>query len=275
MAKTETTELSFYNGETKVLFYPNSHRYKLIEDNGEVRKDWIPSPSAIIGKLDKSTQLVSWAVRLFHEKVTELMRDGVSFTKSDVEAMIDEGKNAHRLAKESACTIGSIVHDFAERNAKEGLTDITNIDGYNTLSEEEKTKALAGAQAFIDWKINSSPKFLQHEFSVFSRKEKFVGTLDALISIEGKKYLADYKTSKDIYTSHLYQVASYLKAYEEEYNEKLEGGLVLKFDKETGEFKPFFMSRLLLVKAYKVFKALQVVYEGEKEMYKVLKDNLK
>jgi len=71
---------------------------------------------------------------------------------------------------------------------------------------------------------------------VYSKKHDYVGLLDLIAIIDKKKYLVDYKTSKGIYSDAYFQVAAYRNAYEEETGEKLDGTLILHFNKENGEF---------------------------------------
>tara|TARA_R100001086_G_C11847959_1_gene260616 strand:- start:5272 stop:6105 length:834 start_codon:yes stop_codon:yes gene_type:complete len=273
MAKTETKEMEFYGGAIKVAFYPNSHRYKLIEEDGEERKEWIPSPSTIINKLDKSRQLIPWAVGCFETRVLELMRDGRQFTRDDVLSMLAEGKNAHNEIKEKACNVGTIVHEFAEDYSADPKTAELSSD-YELLTDEDKAKVDNGINAFKEWVKEHDPKFLKSEFSVFSRKERFVGTSDELVEFDNDqykgKYLLDYKTSKGVYSSHFYQASSYLKAYEEEYSEKLDGAMIVHFSKDTGEFGVVVLSRSDLVQGYVGFKALQTIYSVDKDITKKL-----
>lgn len=269
MAATEKNRLEFYGGKVQVDFYPNSHRYKLIELNGEERKDWIPSPSSIIAKLDKSPQLVHWAVNCFEEKVVELMRDGVNFTKDDVLNMVAEGKTAHNTKKESACSVGTVVHKYAEEYSATASVEMP--DDYAELDEAEQALADKGIEAFHQWLDQVEPKFIKSEFSVFSLKQMFVGTSDELVEIDGKKYLLDYKTSKGVYSSHFYQASAYLKAYEEEYGEKLDGAMIIHVSKETGEVGVVTLSRSDLVKGYVGFKALATIHAVDKQINKTLK----
>lgn len=72
---------------------------------------------------------------------------------------------------------------------------------------------------------------------VYSRQRNYVGRFDAIIEVDGKRYLADYKTSKSFYPMEMgMQTAGYLQAYCEETGENDIGRMILRFDKETGEF---------------------------------------
>lgn len=267
---TETKRLEFYGGSIKIDFYPKRHRYKLVEEDGVEMKEWIPSPSSIINKLDKSPQLIHWAVNCFEEKMVELMRDGVNFSKDDVESMIAEGKTAHNQKKESACSVGTVVHKYAEEYSATKSTDMP--EGYEDLDDEEKERADKGIKAFMSWVEEKKPEFLQSEFPIFSKKQRFVGQSDELVQFEGGKYLLDYKTSKGVYSSHFYQASSYLKAYEEEHGDKLDGAMIIHFNKENGEFKVVVLSRSDLIQGYVGFKALQTIYSVDKEVSKTIKN---
>jgi hypothetical protein len=279
--KTITKELSFYNGSIKVLFYPTSHRYKLVEEDGVTKNEWLSSPSSIVGKLDKSDALIPWAVGCFYVKVKELMRDGVNFSKDDVLSMLAEGKKAHTERKESAASVGDVVHLFAQTYSAE-MDETYRPDKFVELSDDEQQRVNHGITAFLVWVSQTKPTFIQSEFSVYSRKNKFVGTSDVLVEVEGKKYLLDYKTSKGVYSSHFYQASAYLKAYEEEWGEKLDGAMIIHFIKEdvvdkegeikkkAGEFGVVTLSRGDLVRGYQGFKALQTIYSIDKEITKQL-----
>lgn len=280
---TETIRSSLYNGSVEIDFYPNSHRYKLITQDGEKSGEWLQSPSSILNKLDKSQALIPWAINCYTEKMLELCANGSNFTRDDIESMLSVAKTAHTEQKTAAGSIGSVVHDFAQLYTKSVAID--EIEGFFDLPQEDQEKARKGAEAFVKWVQEINPVFINSEFTVYSKKNRFVGTCDALVEIDGAKYILDYKTSKGVYSSHIYQVASYLKAYEEETGDRLEGAKILSICKEdvldkegnvikeAGQFKVVPVSRQLLVTAYKAFKALQVVNEIDKQVTKQLYAN--
>src|SRR5690242_13702103 len=109
MTKTETERKVLYGGAVEIDYYPNSHRYKLVKEDGEVKSEWLKSPSSIIGMLDKSAPLMGWAVNCFHDSMMEAMRDGVNFSKDDVVAMLGVAKGAYRDRKAEAANVGSVL----------------------------------------------------------------------------------------------------------------------------------------------------------------------
>lgn len=282
---TETERHVLYEGRVVIDFYPKSHRYKLVELDGEERKDWLKSPSSIVGKLDKSAPLMYWATGCFYDRMLEEMRDGVSFTKDDILAMLEVSKGAYREKRDQAADVGTVVHDYAQKHNEEGINSVEDIDGYEDLDEADKVKAQNGQKAFDTWYAQLGGKSVESEFLVFSEKENFVGRCDDLVELDnGDLVILDYKTSKGVYTSQVYQVASYMKAREEEYPEQRIAGArlvhLIKDDvedkdgniiKRAGEYGEVYLTRGDLVQAYMVFKALNLVATKDPEIEKLIK----
>lgn len=275
MTKTITEKVHLYNNSVEIDFYPTSHRYKLIKIDGKESGEWIPSPSGINNMLDKSNMLIPWAVGMFKSKMEELVGEGENFTRDDIQTMLEVAKTAHSEKKDAQASVGSVVHHYAQYGEVS--------EDYEDLSFDDKERADKGIASFEKWKEEHVPEITKSEFLVFSKKHKYVGTADGLAVINGKKYLIDYKTSKGIYTTHLYQVSAYLKAWEEEHGEKLDGAMIIHFRKEdvydkdgnliyeAGTFGCKTLSRSELVIAYKGFKGLMKTYHTEKEVLKMLK----
>lgn len=279
MSKTVTERVSLYEGSVVIDFYPNSHRYKLIGLEGEPSGEWIKSPSSIVNKLDKSQPLIHWAVNCFYDKVVEEMRDGHNFSRDDLMSMLELGKKAHTERKEAAADVGTVVHDYALGRIK-GL-GIEQVEGFSDLSEEDQDKARMGAQALDAWHESLGGETVASEFLVYSKKQNVVGRCDELLRVGNDLVIVDYKTSKGVYSSQVYQVAFYHKAREEETGEHIAGARLVHLikddilDKEgnvikrAGEFGEVFLSRSDLVRAYKVFKALKVVADMDPQIEKL------
>jgi len=279
MAKTITERFTLYDDTIVIDFYPTSHRYKLISIDGVEKNEWIASPSSVVGKLDKSNQLMSWAVRMFEERMLEHMRDGAQFTRDDVVSMLNIARGAYTERKQEAADVGTVVHDFAEHNR----TDINEVEKFAELSDTDKVLAQQGVDAFNGWKSEVNPKFISSEFRIYSKRHNFVGQCDALAEIDGKLYIIDYKTSKGVYTSQVYQIAAYMKAYEEMTGIKVHGAKIVNFTKDdvldkdlnvirkAGSYMTHTVSRGELVTSFKVFKALLDVYRIDPVIAKTLK----
>lgn len=278
--KTVTERHVLYGGAIEIDYYPNSHRYKLVKEDGEERNVWLKSPSGIVDKLDKSAQLMHWATRMFHEAMLASMRDGANFSADDLRSMLEVAKGAYKERRDEAANVGSVVHFYAQNHLD--IKTIEAAEGFADLSEEDQVKARAGAAAFDGWYAGLGGKSVAAEFLVYSRKEGFTGRCDDLVEINGEHWILDYKTSKGVYTSQVYQVTSYMKAREEEYPEiKIAGARLVHLCKEdvekdgvvikkAGEAGEVLLSRGDLVKAYTVFKALKVVADTDPIIQKLI-----
>lgn len=304
---TETIEKTLYDGDVKMAFYPNSHRYKELES-----KQWVPGATTITNMLDKSRPLITWAIGCFEKsliKGIEEIREGV-FSASEIKALIEVSRDAHNQEKDIACDIGSVFHDYADNVAKheiENGNDRSYLkikgglipDEYSELSPLDQQRAENSMNAFDTWIAEKKPEFLESEFFVYSKKKHHGGTCDALVRIDGKLYILDYKSGKGIYTSHLYQTASYFKAKEEELNyvyakkmfedeiqgenEKINGAMIINVIKDdvfnskgeltkmAGEVFVHEMSRSDLLISYMGFKNLLGIYNVEKQTTAMLK----
>jgi hypothetical protein len=257
LSKTPLDIWTLYGGDVVLHFMPNSHRYKIVKVKGlsddEIAKlnDNKSSGTSAPGMIDKSRQLIPWAVNLYTEKVEELMGDGGSFTADDIKAMLIAGANAHNERKKEAGNVGTVAHRFAELFAvytldgtipwdeKEGeyvLTPEVLVEMHTELKnefaedigedweEQVWPKALKAIDAFISWVQQYRPIFKKPEQACYSIKNNHLGFYDIefelLERFVGKDlaglYLGDNKTSNGIYDEHEYQLSSYLNAREEE-----------------------------------------------------------
>lgn len=281
MAKTETERYSLYGGAIEIDYYPKSHRYKLVKEDGQDRNEWLKSPSGIVKMLDKSAPLMSWATKCFYEAMIAAMRDGKNFTKDDLLSMLEVSKNAYNERRDEAANVGTVVHFYAQNHLE--IKSIEKAEGFEDLSPEDQIKARAGASAFDGWYAGLGAKSIASEFLVYSRKEGFTGRCDDLVEINGEPWILDYKTSKGVYTDQVYQVTSYMKAREEEYPDlRIAGARLIHLCKEdvldkegnvikkAGEAGEVILTRADLVKAYMVFKALKVVADNDPIIKKLI-----
>lgn len=265
MANKITKEL--YNGEVKIDFYPDSHRYKLA---GETK--YLTSVTAITGILDKSRFLIPWAVGLAGQYIRQyLEKCGATFTRDEILPVIDQALIQHTIKKEEAADIGSRIHEWCEQFAKAQIEGTALPDMPETLPDDKPLEDGSypihnGIEAFLKWFNENEVKFLESERMVYSKAFEYVGITDAIAEINGKKCLIDFKTGKGIYNEMRYQIAAYRMAYEEEIGECLTQCSILHFNKETGEFnvRDFDISELVV--DGNVFISLSVVKKREKEL---------
>lgn len=249
---------SLYGGEVLIDFYPESHRYKM-----QGRKDYLISATACTGIIDKSRFLIPWAVNLAGTFLKQYVETASQITAEELLPIIDEALKQHTIKKEEAGSIGDLVHAWAESFAKAQIENSPMPE----ISDDLDERVINGINAFLDWYNAHNVKFIHSELMVYSKQYGFVGIADAIAEFNGRKMLFDYKTGKAIYNEHLYQVAGYRGAYEEEHG-KLDGAMILHFDKETGNLS---MRELIdedQEKNYPVFLSCLTIKQREKELTK-------
>lgn len=255
----ETIEKKLYNGEVSIIFYPNSHRYRLKKE-----KTYLPSVTSITGIIDKSRALIPWAVNLDFNYLIDKIESYKEVDKHVLLEFIEESKNQHNIKKEEAADFGSQIHKFAEEFGKYklGLNECPEIN--KDWAEEVKN----GVSSFIDWVSNNNIEFIDCEKFVYSKEYGYIGLTDALVKIDGKLYLIDYKSSSGIYNEMLYQVSAYANAYEEENGKILVGSKIVKFDKKDGSLLVKDISIEEHNKNFEAFKGCLKIKEREKELTK-------
>lgn len=132
--------------------------------------------------------------------------------KTLVEKLIIEQRLSTNHVKEEAGDRGTFIHNAAE---KLGLG--MGVAEVHDLVPEEHWGYAAG---LFDWWLDHEPEFLEQEIIVGSRAHQYCGRFDCVVRYnagphKGKIVLADFKTSKRVYYSHLVQLDAYDLAYEE------------------------------------------------------------
>jgi hypothetical protein len=242
-----------YNGEVEIDFYPDSHRYK---KTGE--KEYIPSVTSITGIIDKSRVLIYWAIGLTKDYLVEKFNSGQSITLDE----IYEACEQHKIKKEEAASIGTQVHDWAERFS----IAKTSGEQMPEIQDDFDDRVVMGINAFLDWYKEHDIKFIESERLVYSKTFNYCGLADAIVEINGEKILIDYKTAKGIYTDMYYQVAAYVEAYNEENEDKIKKAIIVHFNKETGEFATKEFNEEDLVKNTNTFIDCLNIKKREKEL---------
>lgn len=218
---TEKKEFQTWNGK-KIVFYPNSHRYKLGDQ-------YLLSPSAIVGVVDKSRPLMIWNDDLIKEDVYSQTKEIFTLDehRQDVLRLID----LRNVKVKEAQNIGTAIHKYVEDVA------YSKTAGTDTppLPEGIDEKAV---EAFNSLEFANNIEFDDVEQFVYSEKYgvPYCGLLDARIILNGKKTLCDWKTSKNIYFTHKVQLAGYDLALEEQHNgvAPYEQIAIIHLDKNTG-----------------------------------------
>ena len=151
--------------------------HKYITEEGKV----VPGATTVIANLGWNKQvLMNWAKR---------------------EAL--KGNDPDKL-KEAAADIGTCAHYMCECDAKEVQADLTE---YSEVTIKVAKKCFKG---YLDWKKAYGIVDITSEIAVVDSKLEYGGMIDLLCTNgEGKRILADIKTSSGVYPDHRIQLAAY------------------------------------------------------------------
>jgi hypothetical protein len=147
-------------------------------------------------------------------------------------------QTANRTISWDAAQVGNSVHEWIAGAIKLKLNgDDPGLAG--SLDGVEQKNCI---HAFKKWAFGCDIEWLKAEEKVYynatlDSNYSFAGTVDAVAMVDGKLCVIDFKTSKKIYKSYYLQVAAYAAAIEMMDGRGLPMGIILRLDKETGEFQ--------------------------------------
>jgi len=210
--KAEYIEFEVYGWDIKIRFYPKSHVYKLAIDNAI-----IPSVSKLAKFKYEDRWLMRWSAKVASDFLRKKYNEKIYLEGSD---FFDAMEYYDTLSKE-ACDIGKRIHAKIHKYIMIGTLDPI-------------------LDCFIDWKEKWKIKFLETEKFVYSKEYNYCWQLDVIFERKWKKYIWDFKTSWDIYTSNILQTILYAIAYDEEDgHEPVDGIAIIRIDKQTWEIEEF------------------------------------
>lgn len=147
----------------------------------------------------------------------------------------DVGWNANKIAR-IAAEEGSQVHEAGEQL----------LLGKEISWLDDKGSAKYSAQVwemilrFADFCKTANPEVIMLEQFVYSDEWQYAGTVDLVCTIEGKKWLLDFKTSNLLHRSYNLQLAAYAQALKETKGINVDhtGIVWLKSSKRSASKKP-------------------------------------
>jgi hypothetical protein len=152
----------------------------------------VPSVTNIIGILDKPA-LPRWAANEVAKRAAALKRSLGAMSDADV---VDTLKGAPWSKSTRAADRGTDIHEYLEYRLKRWEAP--------ELSED----ALPFKAAADDWfdQVGASLEDVQTEQTLFH--PWYAGTTDLIATLDGKRIIADFKTSKAIYDEAALQLAA-------------------------------------------------------------------
>ena len=156
------------------------------DGTAENRKmEYVPSVTWISGYYPKDDRFTSWVGRV--------------------------GNEAAREAKENGGEKGTKVHQAISALLKGGTVHLTESRFENRDGEPEElnAKEVACIYWFIQWFEEARPEVIAFDFTVWSEKYHYPGTVDLYCHIKGIPWIVDFKVSPSIYPSYELQVSAY------------------------------------------------------------------
>lgn len=255
----------------ELLYYPNSHAYKV----DGIKLLGVSSIPDVIDKPGLRFYYMNEALN-YIEQVLIPNNDGkfmMPVSADDWKQFIKEAKVAHKAKSDRGKDNGTRIHAWLEEFciAKRDNTQIPALPERIDIPKKPKTWAeIADVEVKTEWNnlVEALEEFVgwyeQHEIEVialerivYSDKYKYAGRFDAILRIDGKLTLVDFKTNnpsqefpQGIFPEMFCQIAGYDIAYTEEFHPDLnkvnqsifDAHAVFNFNKKKGRFYKKFVS---------------------------------
>jgi len=189
----------------------------------------VPSVTKITGVINKPA-LVFWAVNETVDYLANVLEPDRIYTQEQIESMLLESKSARFKKSQKALNIGSMAHDWLEGYVRAKLYGTREPD----LPDYEPV--LNSVTSYLEWEKSAGDiTYESSEKRVCSERYMYSGTVDLTFVLDGKRIVADFKTSKDIYPEYFIQCAAYARAIEEESGVEVDEIAVIRIPKDGGE----------------------------------------
>ncbi|RJQ33875.1 hypothetical protein C4568_03680 [Candidatus Parcubacteria bacterium] len=190
--------------------------------------------------------LIGWAARMVCEHIranceyiahTFADRDGDYYLVSPSE--LDEAQKAHTKKKEEAGAHGTDAHALVEEYINVCLNQGGQPQERNELLlYVDAPTDIRSIKPFTTWAVKNVDHFLFSERRMANPELFIAGTADfAYVGKDGRRYMADFKTSSGIYgIDYWLQVAAYRLLAEAEGDEPYDGATIVRLGKD-GSFE--------------------------------------
>jgi hypothetical protein len=238
-----------YNGEVTLRFDGRKHAYSYLEQKtADGTPLFIAGVTSILGRMGKPA-LIPWASNMAAEYfLSTLLSDAdrsdpnssVTITVAEAEEIAKYARKAYAVKTKGAADVGKLVHAFAEAYLK---GDKASAEPKQKLTPEELAQYHNGVSAFKLWMKDHEVEIIASERVLFSKRWMYAGTTDLVARINGKKCVADFKTSSGLYVDMSLQLAAYRIALEEEDDTSYPYGALIHLNKETGQYDMMIIPR--------------------------------
>ena len=228
--------------------------------------------TTILGVLAKPA-LIPWAARMAVDYIRENCEEredvgsgpAPDYVYHASEYVLEKAKSAHTRKKEEAGAHGTDAHALVEE-----YVNLSLANGGGPVSIGGAWGKLAPISSFITWAVENVDHFLFSERRMAHPELFIAGTADfAYVGKDGRRYMADFKTSGGIYgIDYWLQVAAYRLLAEAEGDEPYDGATIVRLGKDGSfevqhlydyeTYKEAFLACLTLYRAQANLKGLVV-----------------
>ena len=254
-------EYKFYGGTVTLRFVESEWRYyKICADATLEPQDGVTS---VVKLATPAKPLMVWAVRVALARTKQLLLDGgylgldsKVLYESILDDILERAKKEDDNLLVAAGDVGHAAHAHIESVIKAILSknDERLFELLAKFPEDER--AASGSIAAMTWMAAHHVRWVSTERKAYSRKHGFAGTCDGVAYVcscddrsccpvpwEGERLsLIDWKTSNALRISYLWQAAAYQHCIEDEDGIEILDRWILRLDKETGDFDPWYRS---------------------------------
>ena len=171
---------------------------------------------------------------------------------------------SHRDEANFAADVGTVAHEKISAFIK-GIEFDAEPYSYEMLDASEPCY-----KAFLEWHNQSKFNLVESEVSLVSEKYNYGGTLDAIIEMDGRLMLCDWKTSNHVYADYLIQLSAYQNLWRENFPDRpiTNEAYLLRVSKgDTVTFTTHYWNDLSL--AWDTFMKMRELYDMHKELKKL------
>jgi len=172
-----------------------------------------PSVTSILNVLQKN--LDYWKMNTMGDAIIAKLKEAFEGKRLlDLEAIVKESKKAPNDYRDLKGNRGTFVHNVIEKR----------LNGEDITEPRGKDPKLSALMFQLDkWLENTKTEPVLVEAFLYSEKHGYAGTVD-LVAYQTRNghdkdlALIDFKTSKNLYSPAIWQLAAYCQAYSELYN---------------------------------------------------------
>lgn len=255
------TEHILYNGQVRMLFNPNSPRYRYtVTDRGTgIKDESTRGVTTVIGDVLDKPGLRTWPMNMAnsvmfgtkfdetlkdytHDWKTALIKPGVAYTEEELHEAFKAGSREWTKRSDKGKDIGTLTHRAVELFLKGSEQPFEEAlkEADPDIPDDFVKDAQRALKSFVDWwKSLDNAKVIETERPIYSRSLRFSGTFDLLASINGKTYMLDVKTTNagkeaplGIYPEMFIQLGAYSYAIREETGIHIDDCGILRLGKD-------------------------------------------